>query len=147
VAGPGAEQLAGERSTAAGTPGFRIFNIQTAGVVGLSGLTIRNGQADFWGGNPNEAATLTVRDCAIVGNSATQQGGGINNLSSLNLSNCVVNNNKVTSAGGSGGDAFGGGINNAGTLTALNCVISTNAASVLVDASAFGGGIYSDGTL
>src|SRR5262249_6271347 len=116
VKGPGSDLLAVQRSTAGGTPGFRIFNIQSSGIVTLSGLTIQNGQADFGGGIHNESATLTVQDCAIIGNSASQQGGGINNLSSLSLSNCVVRNNKVISSGGSGHDALGGGIDNAGTL-------------------------------
>src|SRR6516162_4893442 len=74
VKGPGADVLSVQRSTAGGTPGFRIFNIQSSGIVALSGLTIQNGQADFGGGIHNESATLTIRDCAIVGNAVTQQG-------------------------------------------------------------------------
>src|SRR5436190_2202812 len=54
ILGPGAAVLSVERSTAAGTPDFRIFNIQS-GVVTVSGLTIRNGRAVDGGGIHNEA--------------------------------------------------------------------------------------------
>src|SRR5262245_17926595 len=42
IAGPGLTNLTIARSSAAGTPDFRIFNI-TAGSVKISGLSISNG--------------------------------------------------------------------------------------------------------
>src|SRR5262245_48869641 len=41
ILGPGASQLTIQRSTAAGTPGFRIFNI-SSGIVTISGVTVNN---------------------------------------------------------------------------------------------------------
>src|SRR5690349_15372553 len=72
INGPGAALLTIERSSAAGTPDFRIFNVD-AGVVTIQGLTIRNGRADSGGGVHNET-TFNLRSCVIVGNFASQRG-------------------------------------------------------------------------
>ena len=110
----------------AGTPDFRIFNV-FSGIVSISGLAIRNGRDNVGGGIHNEA-TLTLGDCAILGNAATLSGGGINNLSTLTLSNCVVGGNSIA-PGVAGG--FGGGLHNAGTVVALKCLITSNSVAGL----------------
>ena len=43
ISGPGADQLTVQRSTAGGTPNFRIFHISSGKTVTISGLTITNG--------------------------------------------------------------------------------------------------------
>jgi hypothetical protein len=63
ILGPGVTNLTVQRSTAAATPDFRIFNIDS-GIVSLSGLTIANGRAN--------------------------EGAGINNETTFFLSNCVI---------------------------------------------------------
>src|SRR5438093_1286813 len=45
ISGPGSGQLTIQRSTAGGTPEFRIFNI-TSGLITISGVTVSNGVAD-----------------------------------------------------------------------------------------------------
>src|ERR1051325_5762162 len=116
ISGPGAGNLTIQRSTASGTPNFRIFNLQS-GIGTVSGLTVNNGRAGAGGGVNNES-TFTLRDCVIVGNSATDSGGGINNLSTLTLTNCVIRSNSV--AGGAAGGS-GGGLHNEGTVAATSC--------------------------
>src|SRR6266540_3657813 len=45
ISGPGSGQLTIQRSTAGGTPEFRIFNV-TSGLITISGVTVSNGIAD-----------------------------------------------------------------------------------------------------
>ena len=142
ILGPGADNLTIQRSTANGTPDFRIFNLQS-GIGTISGLTVKNGRAAVGGGINNDS-TFTLRDCVIIGNAATNSGGGINNLSSLALTNCVIRGNSV-SGGAAGG--LGGGLNNDGTLTATSCTVSSNSASGAGGTSSLGGGINNFGTM
>lgn len=87
IDGPGADQLTIQRSTATGTPAFRIFLIsQGARNVTLSGLTIFNGSAPGQGNSAEPGggiafrgsggAALTIANCAITGNSSPRYGGG-----------------------------------------------------------------------
>ena len=46
IIGPGAHQLAVQRSTDTGTPSFRIFKITAGHKVTISGLTISGGRAE-----------------------------------------------------------------------------------------------------
>jgi CSLREA domain-containing protein len=135
INGPGANLLSVQRSTASGTPVFRIFNISnisngtTSGLtVTISGLTIANGLAH-----------------SESGDFASNIGGGIvNNHGTLAVENCTLSGNTA---------AFGGGIYNQGdggypgqpaqapaTLTITNCTFSRNSADVYD-----GGAIYNDG--
>ena len=146
ISGPGAATLTVQRIFAPAPPAFRIFDLQ-AGIVSISGLTIRNGSADNGGGVRN-ATTASLSDCVIIGNVATDSGAGINNLSTLTLSNCVVDGNVIS---GGAAAASGGGINNEGTLTALQCVVSSNSvtggAAGGTGAAGNGGGINNNGTM
>lgn len=66
------------RNTAAGTPKFHVFHI-TAGVVAFTNLTITNGFAstlDSNGGGIYNEGKLTVRNCTIFGNAASQSSSG-----------------------------------------------------------------------
>ncbi|TAL06277.1 MAG: hypothetical protein EPO07_02105 [Verrucomicrobia bacterium] len=140
ITGPGANNLSIQRSTLAGTPDFRVFNIQS-GIVNISGLTASNGRAPFGAGINNEA-TSTVRDCVVSANAATDGGGGIANLSTLVLSNCVLAGNSI--AGGVA-DGTGGGVFNNGTLTSLHCRFSSNSVVGATSAAIKGGGICNGG--
>jgi len=142
ILGPGAGNLTIRRSTANGTPDFRIFNLQ-AGIGTISGLTLNNGRAREGGGINNES-TFTLRDCVIVGNVATNNGGGINNLGSLTITNCVIRGNSVT-GGAVGG--WGGGLHNEGTFTATSSIVTSNSASGAGGTSGLGGGINNTGTM
>jgi len=124
ISGPGPSQLTVRRSTAGGTPAFRIFDVAPGHTVVIQGLTIRNGLAsgnppEFWGGGIyNDGSTLTVANCVISGNSA---GGNIN--------------------GASGGGIFNNANNSShADLTISNSTVSGNSAHN------HGGGVYSDGS-
>src|ERR1043166_6097886 len=137
-----------QRSTAGGTPAFRIFYIASGARVTISGLTVTNGNvtggsfpADSGGGIFNDHATLTVSNCTLSGNSAGSFGGGIYNdgeasggSATLMLTNSTLSGNTAS--------FWGGGIYNDGsssgtvTLTLSNSTLSGNSAAN------YGGGIY-----
>ncbi len=134
ITGPGSTSLTIERSSAGGTPQFRIFNIPFSfPTVNISGLTVTNGRGadgvpigDIGGdgqagGGIRNFGALTLSDVRIIGNragtggTATRlvgnggRGGGIYNEGSvLTMTNCVVSGNR-SGDGGTGGDGSGGG--------------------------------------
>jgi hypothetical protein len=130
ITGPGPSQLTVKRSTAGGTPAFRIFHILRHTVT-IEGLSIINGRALALGGKSPDA------------------GGGIfcddeesnNERLAVTVNNCVISGN---TAGGPGGFGGGGGISFAAIncfgpsmLTLNNCTISANSCL-----GYNGGGIY-----
>jgi hypothetical protein len=133
INGPGANRLSIQRSTAAGTPNFRIFHI-TSGSVAISDLRIFNGnfkttgQILQGGGICNESAgdTVTIRRCAISGNACAGDGGGIANagVSQVLPTNLVI----IASTISGNSAAFqGGGIYTfIGSTTMTDCTISGN---------------------
>jgi CSLREA domain-containing protein len=165
ITGPGANLLSVQRSTASGTPEFRIFDIQSANVA-ISGLTIANGRSTGAGNGIFNSGTLTLTNSTISGNSAISGGafgfgGGIFNSGGMvTITNSTISANTAADDGGgiengssgtvtitnstiSGNMAtLGGGIRNAsGTLTITNSTISGNTATGL------GGGINNNATL
>ena len=142
ISGPGSGSLTIQRSTASRTTDFRIFNIQS-GIVTISGLTVSNGRADVGAGINNETTT-TLRDCVILGNTATNRGGGVYNGSTLTNIDCRLVGNAVTGVSGAG---YGGGLDNDGTFTATNCSFSSNSVTGAGGTNGFGGGINNSGTL
>jgi hypothetical protein len=114
------------RSTADGTPAFRIFHITPGHTVTVHGLTISNGFANM--NNPSGA-------------------GVFNDQSTLTLSNCAVQYN--SSAVGSGGGIYNSG--SSAILTVVHSTVTGNFMEVLPSfvccLGSFGAGIYSDGTL
>jgi predicted outer membrane repeat protein len=142
ISGPGAANLLIRRSPAANTPSFRIFNLSPSLAATISGLTLSNGRDDV-GGAIFSSGDLTLNDCVITNNVATESGGGIYSMSSMSISNCVIAGNSV--AGGSS-DGFGGGFYNLATATAINCTITNNSVTSAT-ADAYGGGLCNDGTL
>ena len=144
IQGPGANLLTVQRSTAIGTPIFRVFNIGSV-TVRISGLTIANGN---------------TADGAAGGSNPGVNGGGIINTGTLTITNSFITGNLTGSGGsndggtgGPGGD--GGGIYNSGTLTVTNSTISGNSAGPGGNGGATatggtggrGGGIANTGTL
>jgi hypothetical protein len=106
IAGPGANLLTVERSTAGGTPDFRIFTVTAGTTVTISGLKITNGRLasgnsaqDFGGGLAN-SGTLTISECE-VSNNVSDSGGGIYSDSSLTVINSsIINNVSIGSVAG-----------------------------------------------
>jgi len=148
----------------------RVFEIFGPAVVRLSGFTIQNGSADYAGGGIfNGGGTLTIENCALIGNSASGfAGGAIYNNGTLTLESSTLSGNSalvmdgVIAGGGGAIDneqggkttlqnctlrgnsaADGGAIHNyGGTLTLVNCALGGNSSF------AYGGGIDSQlGTL
>jgi len=137
ISGPGADLLTVQRSTAGGTPTFRIFNMVSASVT-ISGLKIANGNASpggRGGGIFNSSGSLTVGACIISGNTGRASngcggGGGIFNSSggTVNISDSTLSGNNggsTTTVGGCGG---GGGILNSagGTVNISDSTLSDN---------------------
>ncbi|MBE0639120.1 MAG: S8 family serine peptidase [Bacteroidales bacterium] len=122
IDGPGAEQLTVQRSSAVGTPEFRIFTINTAKTVLIDDLTLRNGYAQNGGAIQNNG-DLTVNHCIISGNTGTGNGGGgIANYGILVMNNCLVSGNTSTFSGGGLLQI------NGGTTTATSCRFTENSA-------------------
>src|SRR5579871_6620960 len=114
-----------ERSTAANTPAFRLFDVASGSSLTLENVTLRNGLAQGLGSLGDGGAifnqgTLTVSDSAVSANAGN---GAIANDGTL-----TVNDNSILS------DNVGGGIFNGavGMLTLSNSTLLHNS----------GGGIY-----
>ena len=115
IQGPGADSL-----TISGNNAVTVFTINS-GTVGVSGLTIANGNSASGGGIFNQA-TLTVTNSTFSGNSAGVYGGGIYNV---NGTVTVVNSTFFNNSAG----AYGGGILiNSGTVKVNNSTFSGNSA-------------------
>lgn len=127
-----------QRSTAGGTPDFRIFDIAAGANVTFSNLTIKNGKAapvggggpqyDEGGGISNRQGSVTVQNCTLDSNSARLGGGIYNDGGSVTSSNCIFNNNSAAAAGfvvGLGGAIY----SQLGTVSSDNCVFSNNSAT------------------
>jgi HYR domain len=158
ITGPGANLLTVQRSTAGGTPDFRIFDIADGNFnVTISGLTISNGNApQFSGGGGGilnlSTGTVNIVNDTITGNSSQigGDGGGINNgertntgfslIGTVNITNCIISNN---AAANTGGGIFSTVTNlnttNTSTVNITNSTVSGNSAAV-------GGGVYNQDT-
>ena len=131
IKGGGAGSSVVQRSTAAGTPDFRIFEIAVGAVVTIENLRIRNGKILNEGGAIRNAGTLTldnvrISESQVIGMGS--KGGAVFNApaSMLNVTGSVIINNSAI---------LGGGIANAGSMIITNSIIIGNRATQ-------GGGIY-----
>jgi hypothetical protein len=127
-----------ERSTASGTPAFRLFDVASGASLSLENMSVQNGLAH--------------------GSGLAAEGGAMLNQGSLTLSGVTVQNNTAQgyTGGYTGGNAAGGGIYSSGSLTVQNSTIQNNQALGGAGASAnffggggggsaFGGGMYISG--
>jgi hypothetical protein len=100
-----------ERSTASGTPNFRMFDVASGASLNLNNLTLQNGSE--------------------LGSSSSAEGGAIYNQGTLVLSAVTVQNNSALGSDGqagskhnlsgtAGADAAGGGIWSSGSVTSEN---------------------------
>jgi hypothetical protein len=143
------------RSTASGTPAFRLFDVAGGGSLTLANLTLQGGLAFGAGASAEGGAiynqgTLLLNGVTVQNNSAqgsagqdysagqSAAGGGIYSSGALTLQGCTIQNNQVVggqggsshySIGGTGGTASGGGIYVAGgTADLTNVLFSSNTA-------------------
>jgi hypothetical protein len=105
-----------ERSTASGTPAFRVFDVTNGASLTLKNLTLQGGVAFVpgWGG---------------------AEGGAIHSRGVLTLNSVTVQNNTAQGSLGfflypgypvAGGSASGGGVYSSGTLLISRCTFSNN---------------------
>jgi hypothetical protein len=140
-----------ERSSASGTPTFRLLDVASGGSLTLEALTLENGLS--------------------VGSGFAAEGGAILNQGTLVLNGVTVQNNSAQGSNGAdgtkkngngtpGSDASGGGLWSSGSLTCVNNTLIQNnhviggngGAAVLVfgypnvyggnGGRAYGGGLY-----
>jgi predicted outer membrane repeat protein len=165
ITGPGAGAATVQRSSASGTPDFRIFNVANGlpvdPTVIISGITISNGllEGPNFGPGILNLGTLTLNGSVVTGCHSNGSGGAILNGGTLTLNNSSVSDNQTLDRGGgiSNGTSStltlnnssvsrnqsgidGGGIFNTGTVILNGSTVSGNLAHG-------GGGIYSAGTL
>jgi predicted outer membrane repeat protein len=125
------------------TPGGGIYNRGASGAATLTVIdSIVAGNTAGQGGGINNSlyCTVTVIGSLVSGNTALE-GGGILNIGTLTVDRSMVSGNTATGSNSSGFHFLGegGGILNDGTMTVSGSTISGNAADL-------GGGIFSDGT-
>ena len=100
----------------------RVFET-LAGATTITGVTVRNGSAGDGGGiSVSGGGSLTLRDSAVSGNTATSTGGGILVSGTLTLDRVTVESNSAD---------VGGGIyvGNGAISTFLNATLSGNSAA------------------
>ena len=141
LSGPGAKTLTVARSSASGTPAFRILTIDngtaTGPVISISGLTLANGliqsttgtaSVKYYGGAVwSNKANVTFTACAISGNSIAlpTPPSGFFTISTYPYPL-----------------GYGGGIYNyQGSMTLTRCTVSSNS----VNAAGGGGGLDNEG--
>ena len=107
-----------QRSTANGTPAFRLFDVAGGASLTLGSLTLQNGLAQ--------------------GNGVAAEGGALLNQGSLTLNGVTVQNNTAQGQlqypivnGQANGTAAGGGIYSSGTLTLNGVTVQNNTAQGL----------------
>ena len=125
-----------QRSSAGGTPAFRILEIASGGVLHLDHVVLSNGDAGANnGGAVDNLGTLTVASSTISNNATSADGGGIFSSVSLSVGSSTISNNLASGEGG--GIYFGG------TATVFSSTIASNTAT------GAGGGIgnTSNGTI
>jgi predicted outer membrane repeat protein len=120
---PGGLQINGHSSV-------QDFNVASNTLVFLNSLTIIGGFGVYGGGIFNDG-TLTLTNCILSGNSATNSGGGIYNYGTLTLNQCTLSGNSAANGGGGIFILYG-------TLALNQCTLSGNSA-----ATSSGGGIFS----
>ena len=151
IFGPGARRLTVQRSSAPGTPNFRIFRVASGGPgVEIRRMSIRNGNAGGQNGGGILVDTdsgLSISDVAISANAAVSGGGIAVAGRTLFMNRVLVSLNVATSKGGGIFNqgfpsprisnstitynlaASGGAIHNTGSLLLANDTISDNIAT------------------
>ncbi len=135
IVGPGANLLTVSRSSAAGVPKFRIFQVGAPyqgalfpPFVSISGLTLAKADVSKTGGALGGAisvgdANLALHGCVLTGNSADGYGALFGFNASVVLDGCTISDNSAPGNGAIGNDAFSSG---SSTITITNCTISGN---------------------
>lgn len=133
IEGPGADKL-----SISGQDTYRIFYI-TQGTISIAGLTLTHGNANDGGAIYATGSDVTLANCTIAENKATNIGGGIcaKDYVTLSLDHCTISGNQASSSPDS---SSGGGIyaTDDVILSLNHCTISGNQAGYA------GGGICAE---
>lgn len=129
-----------ERSSAGGTPQFRLFYIPAGGKLTLNDITVRNGYAvpAVWpngGGVANNGGQLTLNRSTMTNNKA-DYGGAISNVNGGVL---AVNNSTLF---GNEGSYSGAAISNDSNYT-VGVVVTVTNSTISGNLAGSGAGIYS----
>jgi len=131
ISGPGANNLAVDGNAQSG-----VFYVNPGNTITISGLTVANG---YGGGINNLNGTLRLSDCIVSGNSGSGISNvGINGAATLTVTNCTVSGNSAEFGGGIYNEGFDG----SATLTISNSTVSGNSGGVSgggINSVAFGG--------
>ena len=140
-----------QRSTASGTPTFRL--IYVAGNATINNLNLVNGTTSG-GAFYSADGTLTLGGCTFTGNAAEDgvshgaAGGAIYNIGgTTNVSNCTFSQNTANSTGSGIVAALGGAAiyNGGGGLTEIvNSTFSLNSSIGISNNTTSGGAIFND---
>ncbi|HXL78571.1 MAG TPA: hypothetical protein VN985_07980, partial [Candidatus Eisenbacteria bacterium] len=130
IAGSGATIT---RSTAAGTPTFRIFDVAGSGNLSLDSLTVSNGLLNNTGSTGGAGiynhGTLSISGSGFTGNSSPSpngvSGGGISNTGQLTVTTSTFTNNSAQE---------GGAVFNQNSATITNTTFNNNVGTI------YGGG-------
>jgi hypothetical protein len=131
-----------ERSSASGTPAFRLFDLANGGWLTLKNMTLQNGVATNYGGAIYNQGTLVLSQVTVEDNSSQgvfAAGGGIWSNGSLTVENSTIRGN-VANFGTWTEPAYGGGIYIAGGTA--NITGSTFSGNTAEGSSAYGGALY-----
>jgi hypothetical protein len=104
-----------ERSAAAGTPAFRLFDVAAGASLSLDNVTLQGGMVGIelaYGGAIYNSGNLALTDVTVQNNVAQGRNGSFG----------------VRGAGGPGGWALGGGIYSTGSLVLENSTLRNNQA-------------------
>ena len=120
------------RSTASGTPAFRILDVASGATVTVTGVTMSNGIANdgsHGGGALYNHGNLTITSSTFSGNSnpatSGSSGGAIQNSGTLTVTGCVFTGNTAME---------GGGVFNQNLATIQQSTFTSNTATI------YGGG-------
>ena len=129
IQGAGAASTIIQRSSAAGIPEFRFFQVGVASEVGrltLNDLTLKNGRTPSYGaGAIFPYDVLTINNCHFENNS-TGSGGAGGGVMGSNFGYTAIINNSTFTGNSSGG--VGGAIGTPSDLTLSNSTFTNNVA-------------------
>ena len=122
-----------ERSAAAGTPAFRLFDVVSGGSLTLQNLTLANGREFNDGGAIWSNGSLTVKNCTFEGNVAENDFGGSAFGGAIYIAGGSVN---ITGSAFGNPNGYGG--NTAKGHTAYGGAVYVAAGTVTMSGDTFG---------
>ncbi|MGE0758676.1 MAG: choice-of-anchor Q domain-containing protein [Pirellulaceae bacterium] len=152
IAGPDGGTVTIARSTAVGTPEFRIFQTGLGTTVELANLTLTGGRADF-GGGVRSSGPLTITSCVLTGNSALMDGGAVVGGTVQIISSTISGNSAGRDGGGIFHTAFATDVvsstisdnsagRNGGGIFVLHNSVDVTSSTLSGNTAARGAGIY-----